>query len=104
MSFDFKKSLGGNFPVDWTLLKLLPFMIGDTIPEDDKTWQILLDLKEIVGLLASRHFSYMRLSYLECKISDHRCLLKEVFPNFHFLPKHHFLEYYLEVILEDLGH
>ena len=93
-----KNSIGGNCHENWTLLRLLPLMIGHVIPEEDKTWQILLDLKEIVEILASGHFSDETLSYLECKISDHRCLLKEVFPDFHLLPKHHFLEHYPELI------
>lgn len=93
-SFASKKSIGGNCHENWTLLRLLPLMISHIIPEDDKTWGILLDLKEIVEFLASGHFSEETLTYLECKISDHRCLLKEVFPDFHLLPKHHFLEHY----------
>lgn len=32
--------------------------------------------------------------YLESKISDHRKLLLDTFPDFKFLPKHHFTEHY----------
>lgn len=96
--FASKNSIGGNCHENWTLLRLLPLIIGHIIPEDDKTWGIILDLKEIVELLASGHFSEETLAYLECKISDHRCLLKEVFPDFHLLPKHHFLEHYPKLI------
>ncbi|XP_036419954.1 uncharacterized protein LOC118803580 [Colossoma macropomum] len=97
-SFALKGSIGGNCHENWTLLRLLPLMIGDKIPEKEKTWQILLDLKDIVELLATSQFSNETLCYLESKISDHRSLLKEVFPDFHLLPKHHFLEHYPEVI------
>lgn len=36
--FASKNSIGGNCHENWTLLRLLPLMIGHIIPEDDKTW------------------------------------------------------------------
>lgn len=73
-------------------------MVGHRVPEGDKTWQILLDLKDIIELLATGEFSDETLCYLESKISEHMCLLKECFPDFHILPKLHFLEHYSELI------
>ena len=39
----------------WSLLRLLPLLIGNKIPENDKTWGIILDIKDIVEILASPH-------------------------------------------------
>lgn len=97
-TFKVKGSVGGNGHENWALLRLLPFMIGNLIPEHDKTWGIVLDLKVIVELLASPTFSQESVCFLESKISDHRLLLLEVFPDFKLKPKHHFVEHYPKLI------
>lgn len=55
-------------------------------------------LKDIVELALSTHFSDDTVDFLNCKISDHRALLKEVFPNFVLRPKHHYMEHYPQLI------
>lgn len=93
-TFRVSGSIGGNGHENWTLLRLLPLMIGHLVPEDCKVWGILMDLKDIVELLCSSTFSEESLCYLESKISDHRNILLEVFPTFKLKPKHHYLEHY----------
>lgn len=73
-------------------------MIGKIIPETEKAWQLLMDLKDTVELVVSPKFSEDSLCYLETKISDHRNLFTEVFPNEKLKPKHHFLEHYPSLI------
>lgn len=73
-------------------------MIGHLVPEDNKTWGILMDLKDIAELLCSSKFTDESLCYMECKISDHRNLLQEVFPDFRLRPKHHFIEHYPHLV------
>ncbi len=97
-TFFSKKNIGGNGHENWTLIRLLPLMIGKIIPETEKAWQLLMDLKDIVELVVSPKFSEDSLCYLETKISDHRNLFKEVFPNEKLKPKHHFLEHYPSLI------
>lgn len=67
------------------------------MPEDEKAWQILMDLKDIVELVVSSKLSEESLCYLESKISDHCQLFTDVFPN-ERLPKHHYLEHYPNLI------
>lgn len=93
-SFRIHGSIGGNGHENWTLLRLLPLIIGELIPENDKTWGVLLELKDIVELLASSTFTNQSLCYLEDKISVHRQLLQEAFPDHNLRPKHHFIEHY----------
>ncbi|XP_056336525.1 uncharacterized protein LOC130247306 isoform X1 [Danio aesculapii] len=93
-SFSSKKSIGGNGHENWTLIRLLPLMIGHIVPETNTAWQLLMELKDIVELVVSPKFSEDSLSYLETKIFDHRSLFQEVFPNEKLKPKHHFLEHY----------
>ena len=37
----------------WCLLRLLPLMIGYMVPENDKKWEVLLQLREIVEYIFS---------------------------------------------------
>lgn len=93
-----KKTIGGNGHENMTLLRLLPLIIGDRIPEDDGAWIVLMDLKEIVELVLSPKFTEEAIQYLETKIKDHRQMLKEVFPNVTLRPKHHYVEHYPDLI------
>lgn len=43
----------GDGHENWTLLRLLPLTIGDYIPEQDPSWEILMDLKVIVEIVLS---------------------------------------------------
>ncbi|KAG9264843.1 hypothetical protein AMEX_G21178 [Astyanax mexicanus] len=98
LHFERRKTIGGNAHENWCLIRLLPFMIGHLIPEDEPAWKVILDLKDIVELVVSPVHSEESVAYLECKISEHRQRYKEVFPGQVLLPKHHFLEHYPEMI------
>ncbi|KAG9277980.1 hypothetical protein AMEX_G5760 [Astyanax mexicanus] len=93
--------ISGNGHENWTLLRLIPLMIGSTIPEQEPSWEILMDLKEIVEIAVSTTLSEEILCYLESKISDHRNprkLLLDTFPDFKLRPKHHFIEHYAHLV------
>lgn len=89
-----KGSIGGNGHENWSLLRFLPLLIGKSVPEQEPAWEILMDLKEIVEIVVSPVFSEEILHYLEIKLSDHRSLLRDTFPDFNFRPKHHFADHY----------
>lgn len=93
-----KATIGGNGHENWALLRLLPLMIGHLVPENEASWEILMDLKEIVELVVSADLSDASLSFLERKIADHRELLRETFPELRLRPKHHFVEHYPQLI------
>lgn len=92
------RRISGNGHENWSLLRLLPLLIGSRIPEQEPSWEILMDLKEIVEIIVTNTISEEILCYLESKISDHRKLLLDTFPDFKFLPKHHFIEHYVHLI------
>lgn len=87
-------TVGGNGHENWSLLRFLPFLIGHRVPEGDQTWEVILELKDLVELLATPSYTEDSLCYLQSKISDHRHLLLTVFPNYKLRPKHHFIEHY----------
>ncbi|XP_060064737.1 uncharacterized protein LOC132545086 [Ylistrum balloti] len=83
----------------WTLLRLMPLIIGKFIPEESKVWEVLLLLKDITKLTFSPKMSPAMCAYLKALIIDHHKLFKEVFPNENLRSKHHFLIHYPEMIM-----
>ncbi|KAL2101492.1 hypothetical protein ACEWY4_003253 [Coilia grayii] len=101
-NFSKKKTIGGNGHENWALLRFLPLLIGHHVPENEKTWSVVLELKDIVELLSSPSFTTETLCYLQAKISDHRQLLLETFPSTKLRPKHHYIEHY-PVLIKKYG-
>lgn len=93
-----KKTIGGNAHENWALLRLLPFMVGELIPDGESAWLVILDLKDIVELTVAPVQSTETIAYLNSKISEHRDRLLELFPDIKLLPKHHFVEHYPQMI------
>lgn len=89
-----RRSIGGNAHENWCLLRMLPFMVGRKVPEDDLVWQVIMTLKDIVELVMAPVHTHYTIGYLESKIGEHRHRFLEVFPEERFIPKHHFLEHY----------
>lgn len=79
-------------------MRLLFVLIGDVVPKNDDACSMILDLKDIVELLASSIFSDESLCYLDGKISEHRKFLLNVFPGLKLKPKHHILEHFTHLI------
>ncbi|XP_028332484.1 uncharacterized protein LOC114481687 [Gouania willdenowi] len=97
-TFMSNKSIGGNAHENWSLLRFLPFFIGQRVPLDEPAWQVILDLKDLVELAVAPEHTTQSIAFLEAKICDHRYRLKEVFPAMKLLPKHHFVEHYPQMI------
>ena len=76
------------------LMRMLPFLIGDKVPGDDKMWHLYLLLRYIVDLVFADACTVGDSIYLKCKIEDHHSLFRSVFPDRSLLPKHHMLVHY----------
>lgn len=76
----------------------MPFLVGSRVPENERAWHILMDLKDITELVVAPVHSDDSLAYLESKLIEHRQRYQELFPDIRLLPKHHFLEHYPEMI------
>lgn len=92
------KTIGGNAHENWNLLRLLPFLIGHRVPENEPAWVVLMVLKDIVELVVALVHTDESISYLESKIVEHRQRYQELFSCVRLLPKHHFLEHYPQMI------
>ena len=93
-TFQRNNTLRGNGHENWSLVHFLPLIIGHRVPEGDQVWELVLELKDLVELLSTSHFTSDSLCCLQSKISDHRQLLLTVFPQNKLRPKHHFIEHY----------
>lgn len=56
-NFSTMATIGGNAHENWALLRHLPLMIGHHIPEGDETWEVLMNLKDVVELAVSASFT-----------------------------------------------
>ncbi len=93
-TFMTRGTIGGNGHENATLLRLLPLLVGSKVPEGNAAWEVLMDLKEMVKLALCPSFSDETVDYFVCKISDHRQILQETFPEIRLRPKHHYVEHY----------
>ncbi len=97
-NYSSRKRIGGNAHENWNLIRLLPFLIGDLVPEDELAWQVILDLKEIVQLAVAPAHTDETIAYLDIRVSEHRQRLLQLNPVVKLLPKHHYLEHYAHMI------
>jgi len=98
LNFATRKSIGGNAHENWSLLRLLPLMIGFKVPENEPAWHLLMDLKDIVELVVAPFHTEDTIRFLDIKISEHRHRYLQIFPEARVLPKHHYLEHYPQLI------
>lgn len=80
------------------LVKILPFLVGADIPEDDDLWHLYLLIRDIIDLVFADTCTAGDSVYLKCKIEDHNSLFRIVFPQRNLLPKHHLLIHYPDVM------
>lgn len=91
---DGSNDLGLNAIQSWCLLRNLPLIFGDLIERENKHWELLILLLQIVNILFSPVVSEGMTVYLKHLISDHHKLFKQLFPTVNLLPKHHFMLHY----------
>lgn len=91
--------LAGKAVEKWTLFRTLPFIIGHKIPENNKTWQLFLCLREIGEIILAPTIGASWISYLDCLISSFLTDFRRLFPN-NVTPKVHFLLHYPRLIQE----
>ena len=92
-------NLNGNAVEILNLVRLLPFMIGDLIQdEDNEFWQLFLRLKDIIEFVCAPKITVLQVGHLQLLIKDYLQEIKELLPET-LIPKHHFLAHYPELIL-----
>lgn len=97
-TFGKNETVGGNVAENWTLLRMLPFLIGDKVDESELLWLVLMELKDIVEIVFAPILTEELIANLDSKIGYHRRLLREAFPDVNIKPKAHYLEHYPQLI------
>lgn len=90
--------LGGHAVQNWTLIRILPFILKDLIrDEKDEIWQLYLKLKEVVEYASAPAYTEEDLKKMErinaAYMRERKRLLKS-----EVKPKHHFLMHYPKLI------
>lgn len=98
VSYTIMGTIGGNAHENWSLLRVLPLLIGARVPSKEPLWQVLCDLKDIVELVVPPFHTEDSICYLDFKISEHWAVFQEVFPHERICPTHHYLEHYPQLI------
>ena len=73
----------------WCLARLLPLMIGNSVPEDDRNWKLFLALLTIVDYVFSPRTNQDAISYVSVLIKDHHTEFKQLYPSSPITPKLH---------------
>ena len=74
----------------WLLGRLLPLMIGQYIPEDDKHWRCFLDLLRIMAISTAVEVTLDSVSVLAMLIEDYLLHFNALYPDC-ITPKMHYL-------------
>jgi len=91
------KGLLGTASQIWIFLRILPFVIGDLVAEDNEVWEVYLLLRHICDIVFAPAVHETWLPVLDQAISDHNRLLVNLC-GAHLTPKCHFLVHYPRMI------
>ncbi|KAE8744960.1 hypothetical protein FOCC_FOCC008372 [Frankliniella occidentalis] len=93
------KALGGNACENWTLIRLLPLLIGDLIVDkEDEMWQLYLKFKGIVEFVFAPKITVSQVLYLRSIINEFLTSVQQLLPQC-LWPKAHLLSHYPDLIL-----
>ena len=80
------------------LVRILPFLVGDKIPEDNEHWMCFLVLRKIIDIVLSPVLSESVCTSLKLLIKEHHERFIMLYGSEAFIPKMHFMLHYPEQI------
>ncbi|XP_056439497.1 uncharacterized protein LOC130376301 isoform X1 [Gadus chalcogrammus] len=90
--------LGLNASQTMCLLRNIPLIFANVVPENDNHWNLLLLLLDIVYIVFSPNISEGMTVDLRSLIAEHHTLFKQIYPTHNLIPKHHLMIHYPSVI------
>ncbi|XP_056315761.1 uncharacterized protein LOC130230656 isoform X1 [Danio aesculapii] len=84
-------SIGLNASQTLCLIRNIPLIFGDVVPEGDKHWHLMLLLLQIVNIVFSYCISEGMIILLKHLIAEHHRLFKDLYPSRNLIPKHHLM-------------
>jgi len=96
-----KKKLGGTAVQNWTLIRLLPILIGSKIQDStDEVWQQTMCLRDIVEYVCAPSISTWQIAHLRVLTEQYMECRCRLFSNHKLKPKHHYLMHYPALIMQ----
>ena len=93
-----EKSIRASASQMSVLIQVLPFLIGDKIPEDNNNWLCFLLLRRIIEIILSPVLTETHCSSLKLLIEEHHSKFVSIYGCGSLIPKMHFLVHYPEQI------
>lgn len=87
-------SIGLNSIQTLCLVRNIPLLFGDIVPEGDEHWTLLLLLLQIINIVFSPSLTIGMTVHLKHLIMEHHSLFKQLYPDKNLMPKHHFMVHY----------
>ena len=84
----------------WLFGRLLPILIGSSVPEDNERWQNFLLLLDIVDIMFARRITDDTPGVLHHKIEEHHTNFTVLYPDQSVIPKMHFLVHAPRIMME----
>lgn len=84
----------------WLLAIILPFLVGDLVPEDYEEWNLLTLLIRICSIACSWEITPDTASYLRVLIEEHHSKFKALYSHKNIIPKMHYMVHYPRQILK----
>lgn len=81
------------------LARVLPFLVGDKIPEGCEQWESYLMLLDILQIALSPTVSQGTVAYLRVLIEEHHLKFTQLYPHVSVIPKMHYMVHYPSQIL-----
>lgn len=86
--------LGQKAAQMWCLVRMLPFLIGDCIPEGNIHYDLLLLLLRCMDIIYAPLVSSSQTVYLKHLVCEHHIQFKMLFPESRMINKHHHMVHY----------
>lgn len=84
----------------WLLGRLLPILIGSTVPHHNEKWQNYLILLDILDLLFAKRITEDTPGILHELITEHHTNFRQLYPDESITPKMHFLIHTPRIMME----
>ena len=84
----------------WCLIRNLPLMIGNLIPEGDAHWRLLLMLLDCMDAIFAPTITVGLIRQLKFNLEEHHAQFKTAYPEKRLIPKHHFMLHYPEFMVK----
>ncbi len=82
----------------WCLVRYLPLLIGDLVPEDNEHLELIILLLECMDFIFSPEVTEDETFFLKQLIKDHHNYFLTMYPTRTLKPKHHFMTHYPQQI------